>query len=77
MFRRSILILIVVGFIGTVALGIGILYAPAPGHQTRERLAADFQEYQETLTDLLVLSRKAFGDAVAVVSGSNLRGDDS
>ena len=57
MFRRSILILIVVGFIGTVALGIGILYAPAPGHQTRDRLAADFQEYQETLTDLLVLSR--------------------
>ena len=55
-------------------LSIGLLYAPAPGEDTREILSAIFDEHETTFNELHELfelfdrSRQALGDAVDAVT---------
>ena len=54
--------------------GFGLLYAPAPGEDTREILSAIFDEDETTFNELHELfelfdrSRQALGDAVDAVT---------
>ena len=71
MLRRFIFLLLVAGVSGTAGLWIGLLYAPAPGEDTREILSAIFDEYETTFNELFELfdrSRQALGDAVDAVT---------
>ena len=74
MLRRFIFLLLVAGVSGTAGLWIGLLYAPAPGEDTREILSAIFDEYETTfnepheLFELFDRSRQALGDAVDAVT---------
>ena len=72
MLRRFIFLLLVAGVSGTAGLWIGLLYAPAPGEDTREILSAIFDEttFNELheLFELFDRSRQALGDAVDAVT---------
>lgn len=68
MLRRFIVLLFVAGLSGTAGLWVGLLYAPAPGEDTREELSAIFTEHEDTFDDLFTRSRQALGDAVDAVS---------
>ena len=74
MLRRFIFLLLVAGVSGTAGLSIGLLYAPAPGEDTREILSAIFDEHETTFNELHELfelfdrSRQALGDAVDAVT---------
>ena len=74
MLRRFIFLLLVAGVSGTAGLWIGLLYAPAPGEDTREILSAIFDEYETMFNELHELfelfdrSRQALGDAVDAVT---------
>ena len=77
MLRRFIFLLLVAGVSGTAGLSIGLLYAPAPGEDTREILSAIFDEHETTFNELRELhelfelfdrSRQALGDAVDAVT---------
>ena len=70
MLRRFILLLFVSGLSGTAGLTVGLLYAPAPGAETRQKLSAVFDEHEDTFDDLFVRSREALDDAVDAVSGT-------
>ena len=74
MLRRFIFLLLVAGVSGTAGLWVGLLYAPAPGEDTREILSAIFDEYETTfnepheLFELFDRSRQALSDAVDAVT---------
>jgi len=70
MLRRFIVLVFVVGLSGTAGLWVGLLYAPAPGEETRQKLSAVFNEHDETFDDLFTRSRQALGDAINAVSGT-------
>lgn len=70
MLRRFIVLVFVAGLSGTAGLWVGLLYAPAPGEETRQKLAAVFDEHDETFDDLWARSRQALGDAISAVSGT-------
>ena len=70
MLRRFILLVFVAGLSGTAGLWVGLLYAPAPGEETRHKLAAVFNENDDTFDDLFARSRQALGDAIDAVSGT-------
>ena len=74
MLLRFFFLLLVAGVSGTAGLSIGLLYAPAPGEDTREILSAIFDAYETTFNELHELfelfdrSRQALGDAVDAVT---------
>jgi len=68
MLRRFILLLFVAGLSGTAGLWVGLLYAPGPGEETRQKLSAVFDEHDGTFDDLFARSREALGDAADAVS---------
>ena len=74
MLRRFIFLLLVAGVSGTAGLWVGLLYAPAPGEDTREILSAIFDENETTFNELHELfelfdrSRQALSDAVNAVT---------
>jgi gas vesicle protein len=68
MLRRFILLVFVAGLSGTAGLWVGLLYAPAPGEETRQKLADVFIENDDTFDDLFARSRQALGDAIDAVS---------
>ena len=70
MLRRFIVLIFVAGLSGTAGLWIGVLYAPAPGEDMREKLSAVFSEHEDTFDDLFARTREALGDAVDAVSGT-------
>ncbi len=70
MLRRFILLVFVAGLSGTAGLWVGLLYAPAPGEDTRKKLSAIFDEHDGTFDELFARSRQALGDAVDAVSGT-------
>ena len=70
MLRRLILRVFVAGLSGTAGLWVGLLYAPAPGEETRQKLSAVFDEHDDAFDDLFARSRQALGDAVDAVSGT-------
>ena len=70
MLRRFILLLFVAGLSGTAGLWVGLLYAPGPGEETRQKLSTFFAENEGTFDDLFARSRQALGDAVDAVSGT-------
>jgi hypothetical protein len=70
MLRRFILLLFVAGLSGTAGLWVGLLYAPAPGEETRQKLSTFFAENEGTFDELFSRSRQALGDAVDAVSGT-------
>jgi len=70
MVRRFLFLLIVAGASGSLGVLVGLLFAPAPGAETRASLAAFFDEHDETLADFYTRGRAALGDAVDVVSST-------
>ena len=70
MLRRFIVLIFVAGLSGTAGLWIGLLYAPAPGEEMREKLSTVFSEHEDTFDDLFARTREALGDAVDAVSGT-------
>ena len=77
MIGRLILLLIVTGLAGTAGLSVGLLYAPAPGEDTRRKLSEVFDEHESTFSDLFALGRDAFNDAVDAVSGVDASTNDN
>ena len=70
MVRRLIVLMFVAGLSGTAGLWVGLLYAPAPGEETRQKLSAVLDEHDDTFDELFSRSRQALGDAVDAVSGT-------
>ena len=70
MLQRFILLLFVAGLSGTAGLWVGLLYAPAPGEETRQKLSTFFAENEGTFDDLFASGRQALGDAIDAVSGT-------
>jgi hypothetical protein len=70
MLRRFILCVFVAGLSGTAGLWVGLLYAPEPGEDTRQKLSTLFAENEGTFDDLFARSRQALGDALDAVSGT-------
>jgi len=77
MVGRLIFFVAVVGLAGTAGLSVGLLYAPAPGEETRRKLSEVFEEHEGTFTEFFVRGREAFNDAVDAVSGVEVSADDS
>lgn len=77
MLRRLLLLLFVAGLSGTAGLWVGLLYAPAPGEDTRQKLSTFFAENEGIFDDLFARSRQALGDAIEAVSGTlNAEGEN-
>lgn len=70
MLRRLILFLFVVGLSGTAGLWVGLLYAPGPGEETREKLSTFFAQNKGVFGDLFARSGQALGNAVDAVGGT-------
>jgi gas vesicle protein len=64
MVGRLIFIATVVGLAGTAGLSVGLLYAPAPGEETRRKLSEVYEEHEGTFTELFARGKDAFNDAV-------------
>ena len=76
MIRRLFFLIFVIGLAGTAGLSVGLLYAPAPGEDTRRKLSEVFEEHGSTFTDLFALGRDAFNYAVEAVSGIDASTND-
>ena len=77
MVRRLVFLSFVAGLTGTAGLSVGLLYAPAPGEETRRKLSEVFEEHEGTFTELFARGKNAFSDAVDAVSGTNSSDDES
>jgi gas vesicle protein len=77
MLRRFILLVFVAGLSGTAGLWAGLLYAPTPGEDTRQKLTALFAENEGTFDDLFAHSRQALAAALDAISETlNLKMED-
>ena len=70
MLKRFIFRLFLVSFFVTTGLCIGFLYAPAPGIETREKVAVILDQHKDRLGTLVTSSQEVLARATVAASGT-------
>ena len=65
---RLIMLLFVAGMCGTLGVGVGVLFAPAPGAETRAAAGAFLESHEEILDELYARATDAVDYVVGAVS---------
>lgn len=73
MLRRLMMLLFVAGVSAALGVGVGFLFAPAPGTETREAAVAFLDSHEELLDELYSRATKALDYVVSTVSAASDR----
>ena len=71
MFRRLMVLFFVSGVSGALGIGVGILFAPAPGAETRAAATAFLDSHEVILDELYARASEAVDYVVSTVSAAS------